>query len=375
MYRGGNMIYAFIILIFIGVALNKLSQKYIFEKLVFKRTLSKNVVEIDEDIEVSTILENKKILPVSFLHVIEYYPSATKYKTSQNVTKNIEHIEHKTTMFLLPFQRKTRKLSVSFNKRGKYIFNNVWLAGGDLLGKDTYSRQLYYQNDITVLPRSLPLEEAMVPYGDFMGDVSVRRWIMEDPVINIGIREYTGFEPQRHIHWPSSLKYNKIMVKQYDHTTDYKVMLIVNIECSKPFWSNIDASKIETCLSLTRGIMDELESKGIPYGFTSNCIKVGSNKSITIPYGCGTSHYYNIVKILGESDYAITTQFEEILHGILNSNHLSTTYVIITPSLLDSYVNLINKLGEKCGKVFLYSLKDYNLDKLNNIISYTEKER
>lgn len=369
------MIYTFIILIFLGIVLNLLSEKYVFQDLVFKRNVSKSVVEIGENVEIFTILENKKILPVSFLHIIEYYPASMKYKDSQNVTENIEYVEHETTMFLLPFQRKTRKFSVYFDKRGRYIFNNISLTGGDLLGKETYSKQLYYQNDVTVLPRSLSIDEVMVPYGNFMGNISVKRWIMEDPIINIGIREYTGFESQRHIHWPSSLKYNKIMVKQYDHTTDYRVMIVTNIECSKPFWSNIDGRKIETCLSLTRGIIDEFESKAIPYGFTSNCTKVSSNKSITIPYGCGTSHYYNIVEILGKADYAVTTQFENILHDILKSNYLNTTYVIITPLVLDSYVDLINKLGEKCSKVLLCSLKDYNLDKLNNIMSYTGKER
>ena len=40
----------------------------------------------------------------------------------------------------------------------------------------------------------------------FLGDVSVRRFIYEDPVLTTGFREYTGREPMKHISWTQSAR-------------------------------------------------------------------------------------------------------------------------------------------------------------------------
>ncbi len=75
------------------------------------------------------------------------------------------------------------------------------------------------------------MQEELAPAGALLGDISVRRWIVDDPpLMTIGIREYTGNEPERYIHWPSSMKHNKLMVKNFDFTTDNSVLIALNMK-------------------------------------------------------------------------------------------------------------------------------------------------
>ena len=101
------------------------------------------------------------------------------------------------------------------------------------------------QNEIIIFPQKLDIEKSITPLGSFNGDISVKRWIIDDPLMTIGIREYTGNESERFIHWPSSLKYNSLMVKNFDFTTDNNVLIALNIESMKPYWQCIDEEAIE----------------------------------------------------------------------------------------------------------------------------------
>jgi hypothetical protein len=91
------MIYALIILLFFGVILNKLSKKYALYKLTYKRNISKSVVEIDEEFEITTIIENDKIIPVLFLQVVEKIPSLLSYKFKVDLMRLGEQVQHTTT--------------------------------------------------------------------------------------------------------------------------------------------------------------------------------------------------------------------------------------------------------------------------------------
>jgi hypothetical protein len=225
-----------------------------------------------------------------------------------------------------------------------------------------------------VLPRGCSLEEAVVPYGDYNGDVSVRRWIIEDPILTVGVRDYTGLEPQKSIHWPSSLKSGSLMVKKFDFTTDNRVMVILNVETFKPFWMNIDHRKIEKCISIIRTIVEEFEDQGIPYGFWGNGQIMGAlNNDVVMP-GWGPNHLSMILELLGRSDYSIAMQFEEMMVDLISKDIKYSTYVMVMPFVLESYVEYINRLSEQCEKFVLISLDKKNLEYLNpRILTYVER--
>lgn len=369
------MIFALFILILLGIILNELSKKYSLYKLTYSRNISKRAVEINEEFEMTTIVENNKILPVSFLQIAEKLPSQLSFSFKTEKATSTYFI-HNTTMFLMPKQRVKRTYRASFNKRGVYFLSNVALTAGDFLGTETVSIQKEYGEEIIVYPKTANLDTEIKPHGSYYGDISVQRWIINDPVLTIGIREYTSLDPQKNIHWPSSLKTGRLMVKNYDFTTDNRVIIVLNIECSKPFWSTIEAAKIERCISITRGIIEKLEELGVPYGFSSNiqAIELNSNKS-TIPYSTGAAHFYNILELLGRASYGISKGYEELLFDLTKIQEKSITYILITPNVLEEYFDAINRIGIEASRTILISMTEENLDFLNEkIITYVGSE-
>jgi len=366
--------YLILFLVVSGIILNRLSRKYTLLGVTYSREISKRLLEIGEDFHITTVVENRKFLPVTFLQIIERFPAGIEHRFRADQSKSREFLYHTITMFLLPFQRIKRVYTATCNKRGRYIFEDVSIIGGDLLGLNTFVKSIRYSQEIVVLPEPVDLENELIPYGNYNGNLSVQRWIIDDPTMIIGIKEYTGLESAKTIHWPSSLRTGNLMVKKFDFTMENTAMIILNVECDKPFWVGVKPDDIERCISITRGVMEKFESMGIPYGFATNSILYGLPASRNIIYpSSGPAHLEELLECLGRVSYSISLTFEELLLSLNTRDIKCSTYVIITPEVLESYVEPINNLGSELEEVILISIKDVNLEFISqDVLKYLD---
>ena len=342
--------------------INKITLKYGFDKLNYNLDVSKKAAEIGEDISVTSTFENNKGLTVTFLQVDERYPKGF----------NVENYNY--TLYILPYQRVKRTYQIVGMERGLYQIKGSSLSLGDFIGFKMLYKNINVGKDIVILPRKIDIKKSLIPMGSLNGDVSVRRWIIDDPNMIIGIRDYTGNEPQKYIHWQSSLKHGKLMVKNFDFTTDNSIIIVLNIETIKPFWMGIEKESIENSISLVRGIMEELESKKIPYGFITNAFGNSSTTSQFYYPGLGRNQLSFLLEMLGRINYGISSTFEDLLTEIINRRNSYSTFVVVTPKVFTSYIDKLNKLSKASTKVILISLESINMDKLDKgIIKYGVK--
>ncbi|MEN2984575.1 MAG: DUF58 domain-containing protein [Dictyoglomaceae bacterium] len=362
-------------LILLGILINIFAKRYILYNVYYKREISKKIVEIGEEFTITTTIENRKLLPVTFLQIIEQLPSVLEYrfKIERFIVKGFFY--HTMTFFLLPFQRIKRSYKATCNTRGRYIFGEVSLLGGDFLGLNVISQNLFLNQEIIVLPKKIDIEKEIIPYGDYNGDISVRRWIIDDPTMIIGIKEYTGQEPAKTIHWPLSLKHGELMVKNFDFTYENNSMIILNVECSKPYWLRIDEDGIENCISIARGIGEIFYERKIPFGFVTNALIHGLPREENIIHpSLGDLHFSIFMEYLGRISYNVNLPLENILASYLDKSSLISTYVIITPKVLKEYITYINSLRNDLNKIILISIYPDNLEFISNrIIKYFTK--
>lgn len=343
--------------------INKLALYHGYTNLTYRMKLDKRVYEIGEEIEITSIVENKKPLSVSFLEVHE------KFSLDFSITSNVY------SLFILPNQRVKRTYKITPNKRGLHLFEDVHLKLGDFIGLESEVRHFQQDKELIVLPEKLDLQEAIAPMGALNGDVSVKRWILEDPLMMMGIREYTGNEPQRFIHWPSSAKYNQLMVKNFDFTTDSSVNVVLNIETMKPSWKSPEEDIIEKAICLARSVVEELEEEKIPYGFATNAFNERpENRGYYIHPGLGQHHLDSCLEVMGKLDFRIPTFFENTLRDMRKRKANYSTVVIITPRILDTYIEPINLLSKAVSRTVVITIEDQHLADLNNnILKYRSR--
>ena len=358
------MVWALTGIILLIYLINKWTLSEGYTNLSYRMEIKNNVAEVGEKIQIYSILENNKFLTVPFLEVNEKFP------------KGFNMISNRYTTFIMPYQRVKRGYKIVGEKRGLYNIKDVDFDLGDFIGFKFKNKYTKIKKEIIVLPEKLDLQEEIVPIGSLNGDICVKRWIVDDPLMTIGIREYTGNEPERYIHWGSSMKYNKLMVKNFDFTTDNSVLVALNTETMKPSWQPIEKDLIEKCISIARGVMEELESEKIPYGFATNAHNDLSiyEKGYYYHTGLGEHHLENFIEILGRLSYKVDTFFENTIRNIAKKQGNYTTVVIITPRILDTYIESINTLNKTVSRTVVISLEDEYLEKLHkDIIKYRSR--
>ena len=80
------------------------------------------------------------------------------------------------------------------------------MTAGDLLGiKDPFS-QNNLQANLVVYPSIIPMQEVPLPSHNWQGDISVRRWIVDDPFIISGVREYRAGDGMNQISWKATAR-------------------------------------------------------------------------------------------------------------------------------------------------------------------------
>lgn len=348
------MIWVLLGLIGLTYLLNYLVLAYGFDRLTYRMELATSVFEPGEEIEITSIVENRKLLTVSYLEVHEFFPDGFSKKCNSY------------PLFIMPYQRVRRTYKVTGEKRGLHNIGELHLKLGDFIGFKSEHKYLKEEREIIILPRKADLAQDLVPVGALTGDVSVRRWIVDDPLMTIGIREYTGTEPQRYIHWPSSLRYGDLMVKNFDFTTDNSVMVILNIETMKPCWRPVEEGIIEEAISLARTVIEEFEEQRIPYGFASNAHNDSEQRRGFLYHpGLGQGHLNQFLETLGRIHYRIPSFFELTLRDIRRMQGNYTTAVIITPRILDTYIEPINLLNKSVSRTVVISVEGEHLEELD----------
>lgn len=344
--------WSLVIAIGVIVLVNQLLKKMGFLGFHYEQHFDKQYVEVGEKTTLETVFENDKWLPILHLLVSQQMGSVCDCKKIQYCT------------YLMPKQRLVRKQEMVFTSRGKYQSDLPNLAIGDFLGLKEIKCRILNAPGLVVLPTKRDLEKRVTLYGSTNGSVSVKRWILDDPLMPLGIREYTGFEPQKYIHWGSTARLGKLMVKQFDFTQDTDALVILNMEIEKPTGGYVDPTPGEEAIVNARSFAEFFEENHFPYAFMSN-EKNHDEKLFQVNVGLGERHLSDILRHLGEVEFKRTFFIENIIASISEGNRVYQTVVLVTPKILESYVDPINLLCKHVPKLIVCSVDPENFSRLD----------
>ena len=317
------LLVAVIILAFVG-------QRYVLrhglEGVTFALEPTHNLAEPEVAFEVKTTLENKKrFLPI-LLQVRELLPaSITLLEEAQHQHTCSHWTSYRAySQYLKRRSRVVRTYRATLPCRGRYFFHGANLRGNDFFGIQESSLDVEAVVELVVIPPRAPLSTIEPSMGGFLGEVSVRRFIMEDPILTTGFREYTGREPLRAISWNQSARGRGMMVKQYDYTADPCVTVLLSVEGGS-------YEEIEACFSITRTVCEYLEGKHIRYDFITNASSAGAlGIWKSVGEGLGAQHLNKILEGLGRATYDCTESLGATLERAYKRVG-NAAYIVILP--------------------------------------------
>lgn len=327
-------------------------QSYIYGKwglshIEYTRSFNERAVVEGEEIEMTDEIVNKKLLPVPWLRLESKISTYLQFQRQANTDHDIDHGGfHRTLFSLMPYQRVRRRQLLTCTKRGYYHFENVDLSTGDVFGFNETFQSTSAPAEVIVYPRIVSLEDIPLPSHSWLGDIVVRRWIIEDPFLTSGVREYAAGDPLNSINWKATARTNQLQVTKKDFSADHYLMIYVNFNQTGDVWYPVaDEELIEKSLSYAATIAQYSISKGISTGFGCNSyIGEKTNQSIKIQPENSKHQLTYILETLAKVEIDSNKSIDYFLKDDIDHHVEGVDFLIITAIVTDTMQEKINEL-------------------------------
>ncbi len=319
--------------------------RYSFRRFEYSCQFNKDEVVEGEEVGLVETLSNRKWLPLPWLHSelstsrwLEYAGGQSQLSGKMRLVSSF--------LCLKSYQKISRTWRVKCLKRGEYVIDKVTLVTPDLLGFANFSHTAHVNTRLTVLPR--PLEAAELPdeLRYHIGDTVVRQRLLQDPFFISGVKEYTGTEPLKQIHWPASVREGKLMVFKNQYTAQKEISVFLNLHQNPlrhiPPDENGD---LDNCVRFCAYLFLTAANEDIPFRFLCNCPDSATGRPIISEQLSGEAHAVNEIRALSRLDGEDCLEPVPFLRDNLSPY---TSQLIIVSTYLDGDIK--NFAAQECAR-------------------------
>ncbi|KRG14994.1 hypothetical protein ACA30_07310 [Virgibacillus soli] len=343
-----------------------IGQVFVFDrwgltKIYYRRSFSKEAVFTGESIEMVDEISNKKLLPVPWLRLESKIAANLEFQKRSQLDNDVHAGGdfHRTLFSLMPYQKVRRRQTLTCQKRGYYRFQTVSLTTGDIFGFGQVFKSVPSKAEIIVYPRLVSMDEIPLPTHSWLGDVVVRRWIMEDPFLTAGVREYSAGDPLNTINWKATARAQALQVSQKDFSADHHLMIYVNFNQTEDIWRPIvDETLMETAISYAATIAQYALDNGIDTGFGCNSYFDEMDKQpIRIDPATGAQHLQYLLETMAKLKIGSSTYFDFFLKDEVEREVEGIDILIITAIVTEKMSEYIKQLEARGNSVEILELE------------------
>ncbi|MGI6562191.1 MAG: DUF58 domain-containing protein [Clostridia bacterium] len=313
----------------------KAVNRYIFNRLeyscrfVVNKAHEGDVIYLIEEIHNNCFLPAKRLM--TSIHASRWLEFATTQSTLVGLTRVV------TSEFSLKaYERIRRTWYLRCAKRGVYEIKNNTLTLASIFGLSVQSAAIPVNTKLIVYPEIVDLRYLILSGNDFFGDTVVRRWILDDPFITAGAREYLPGDPMNRIHWAATARQNTVMVRKNDYTAKLDILVLLNIQSRDNEYEDvIDKDLIEYGIKVAATVFDLALKNGARIQFGCNAgTEEDRTKTVLTESDASSNHIQHLLTILSGLVLKNVRYFEEFLKNA-TENKRDAEILILT-----SYMNL-----------------------------------
>jgi hypothetical protein len=343
------MIVLLIIIITLGIILEITSLKRDPDKVEIDSVISPKCTEPGAPFKVQTTITNKSRLPISYLAIRAVYPLLAQLPEGMNYSTRHDGLHAKIICRVKGRQRKKLMFDASIEKRGVHLIGGNSIEFGDFLGFRELSKKVYHRQAIVVYPKRLADTGLADTLGSFCGDIAAKRFLIRDPILTVGSREYTGREPMKEIHWPQSAHRGQFMVREFEYNRQLSACVVLSVEGT----GYVDNEELDRCCEVTRTICETLVEKGVFVKFFTNSRLW--RKEVKGVWKCEVTggQTGGLLEALGRATNYTCCPLEELLEFARHDSSHDTAYILILPSNDKNGEEAADRLRKNTGQEVL----------------------
>jgi hypothetical protein len=302
--------------------------------LKYNLSFSKTEAFEGDDMFVDEEIYNKKPIPIPWVKADIHSSKWLEFAGASSSI--IDERRFVTSGFMLrSFQRTKRRWYMKCTKRGVYDVDNATVTCGDILGLISDSMAVPVNTRLIVYPGMIDINEMFFSTRDILGDAVVKRFIMDDPFIVKGIREYIPGDPVNRVNWKATAKTSKLMVNENDFTTKVGITVLMNVQSDEGQFDRVqNKDVIELAIKVCATALNRGYIQGIPIRFGSNaCTLEDMANMILTESGTGQEHMAHMLYTLAQLELKSIRDFDIYLSHL--ENKISNTQVYIITAFIN----------------------------------------
>lgn len=230
--RDINLLYGMFALLSSLLLISFLLSRLMVREIACCRFMNNRATE-DEELILTIRAENKRRLPQFMLQVEDQFAAASPKETQQ--------------IFLIPKLSHKKALELNYKKRcykrGEYSIGPIQLSSANPLGLFLRRKRVDVYSDLLVYPATFEIDYLPLVSGSLLPRIGVETMCKAGTSNDFfGTREYKPGDPVKYIHWRSSARLEKIVVKEFELTAATDVTIMIDLEID----SNIGRGKEST---------------------------------------------------------------------------------------------------------------------------------
>lgn len=324
------LVSAFIIVVLVGW----IYDRWALSGVQYDRYFTKGAVFENDPLEMVEVISNAKFLPLPWLRLESMMTAAIRFGRQQNfdVYSGDIYQNHISLFYLRPFRRITRRHQVSCPRRGLYKLESATLTAGDPLGVNTKVKKFDLNLELLVYPRAVALDELPLPNHKWLGELAVRRWVVEDPFLTSGVREYRPGDPMKNVNWKATARTGSLQVQQRDYTADHRLVICLNLESSESMWKAVlEPERIELGIRFAASVAGYALQNGIETGLMCNgCLPDTPREPVVIPPSAEAGQLEWLLGTMARIVLDRSVSMSRLLEEAVEAGTADTDYLIIS---------------------------------------------
>lgn len=239
-------------------------QRRVYPRITLEVDVPRDIADAGDPVEIHCLLTNPSGLPCPRVQLIFHLPEELA------VAPTGEERQVRLETYLLPRQTAELTLTVYAVRRGVARWNQAELVFTDMFGLRKDIRTVYPQAQVIVRPNRRVPENAGRLMNELVGDIRTKRYDQEDPSLFTGVRPYQSGDSLRAVSWFATARTGDLMVKQFGHTTESRVLLLLNGQMSGAFWMIAHRDRLDTLCERVLQLADKLVQERAAVGFLTN---------------------------------------------------------------------------------------------------------
>ena len=233
--------------------------------------LSEKKTEADRDVELITHVRRVCRLPVSYCEIGIDCPSSARLPEGADLRRDGSHSTLRDVYRLWTRRPRERRMTLRMEKRGVFLFSGLTVRRGDFLGLNLTRERFDVHRTLLVYPPRMKSAELAEALGSYSGILAAQRWLLRDPVLIMGVREYTGHEPMHAISWTQTARRSELTVREFDYTRSLDCRVILAVNGLDPDEGDL----LDRCCSAARTVCETLMDDGVEPVFYTNAALTG----------------------------------------------------------------------------------------------------